>query len=68
MDCKPILKVVLVCAEERVKKDVNENEQLIFKNMQKYETEQLKTKPTASEKSTASFAKRTFTQTKPIGM
>lgn len=36
--------------------------------MQKYETEQLKTKPTASEKSTASFAKRKFTDAKAIGI
>lgn len=36
--------------------------------MQKYETEQLKPKPTASEKSTASFAKRKITDAKAIGM
>lgn len=32
--------------------------------MQKYETEQLKTKTTASEQSTASFAKRKITMQK----
>lgn len=36
--------------------------------MQKYETEQLKTKPTASEKSTAYFAKRKITDAKAMGM
>lgn len=44
------------------KKMLMQNKQLIFKNMLKYETNQLKTNPTAS------FAKSTDTDAKPTVM
>lgn len=60
-----ISKKLAIRAAERVKqkkKTSLQNQQLIFKNMIKYETNQLKTNPTAS------FAKSTDTDAKPTVM
>ena len=67
---RQIIQEIVVCMRaERVKKTLMQKEQLIFKNMLKYETDQLKTKPTASfAKSTDTDAKQTITDAKPTVM